>query len=93
MPSHICRYKERFNSQRDGILLKPKDTFLSKVMFQFPTGLNSTKNKQGEVQASRGFNSQRDGILPFGEIGYRLTKSGFNSQQDGIPLKILNEKL
>ena len=61
--------------------------------FQFPTGWNSTKNKQGEVQASRGFNSQRDGILPFGEIGYRLTKSSFNSQRDGIPLKILNEKL
>ncbi|WP_298977699.1 hypothetical protein [uncultured Campylobacter sp.] len=33
------------------------------IEFQFPTGWNSTKNKQGEVQASRGFNSQRDGIL------------------------------
>ena len=70
-----------------------ESSLFDEIEFQFPTGWNSTKMAPPLKTATNSFNSQRDGILPFGEIGYRLTKSGFNSQQDGIPLKILNEKL
>ncbi|AKT92749.1 hypothetical protein CGRAC_1306 [Campylobacter gracilis] len=35
------------------------------VVFQFPTGWNSTQAKATGVQTRSGFNSQRDGILPY----------------------------
>ena len=53
-----------FNSQRDGILLKCKNTRRSlKFEFQFPTGWNSTLNKIRSEYVFESFNSQRDGIL------------------------------
>ena len=53
-----------FNSQRDGILLDLK--FFGRtaeVVFQFPTGWNSTFLRKLRRPRARRFNSQRDGIL------------------------------
>ena len=38
MPSHICQYKERFNSQRDGILRKDGDRPEARRGVSIPNG-------------------------------------------------------
>ena len=53
----------RFNSQRDGILLKIFNDSISARPFQFPTGWNSTPRLGFLVGSYYSFNSQRDGIL------------------------------
>ena len=52
-----------FNSQRDGILLKHSYIGAFRMMFQFPTGWNSTSADNTGVYKYDSFNSQRDGIL------------------------------
>ena len=53
----------RFNSQRDGILLKIFNDSISARPFQFPTGWNSTAIIGALMIDKISFNSQRDGIL------------------------------
>jgi len=55
---------ESFNSQRDGILHFIFLFAIQYIMFQFPTGWNSTETSAGQKNAIARFNSQRDGILP-----------------------------
>ena len=52
-----------FNSQRDGILLKHSYIGAFRMMFQFPTGWNSTSADNTGVYKYDSFNSQRDEIL------------------------------
>ena len=73
-----------FNSQRDGILRGILGVLGAAVMFQFPTGWNSTLQTAAEVAQIWGFNSQRDGILLhlFLLVWFGIVR--FNSQRDGI---------
>ena len=54
------------------------------LVFQFPTGWNSTRSFQNQTFWKRGFNSQRDGILQKRKPKVNRTQSRFNSQRDGI---------
>ena len=53
----------RFNSQRDGILPRVGKKGRPFLLFQFPTGWNSTLGVNYYTDYDGGFNSQRDGIL------------------------------
>ena len=72
-----CNYpvvlSPRFNSQRDEILRLPREKDKEWVVFQFPTGWNSTviapRNKRCDATS---FNSQRDEILRYRCLRVRI---------------------
>ena len=63
--------------------------YLKDEEFQFPTGWNSTGFGITLTAASKGFNSQRDGILHERGQTQNVRNEGFNSQRDGILLTSL----
>ena len=72
-----------FNSQRDGILLSIKRIFHLTVLFQFPTGWNSTLRLW--TARARICVSIPNGMEFYLKISYRvLMTKCFNSQRDGI---------
>ena len=76
---------DSFNSQRDGILLVSDVVGeLVLLLFQFPTGWNSTLIQKFRFGLKASFNSQRDGILRSITRAIKRKSSGFNSQRDGI---------
>ncbi len=79
------RVHPRFNSQRDGILLKEREYPEVQLAFQFPTGWNSTIFREPNKWVLFCFNSQRDGILSRYFAAVRACAC-FNSQRDGILL-------
>ena len=60
----------RFNSQRDGILLRQSLPLVTGLGFQFPTGWNSTVTNCVDLKEQERFNSQRDGILRWDNTTY-----------------------
>ena len=80
-----------FNSQRDGILPSKKELKGSYLLFQFPTGWNSTMEITFLGLIQNRFNSQRDGILRYLYTSTFSCKVCFNSQRDGILPKFVED--
>ena len=67
--------EDRFNSQRDGILLIVRYySILAYFLFQFPTGWNSTIATATTPWQPSCFNSQRDGILQWDDWAWLLAE-------------------
>ena len=63
MSSHICRHKERFNSQRDGILHKEAKKHISSNNVSISNGMEFYVKTREGYHYNLCFNSQLDGIL------------------------------
>ena len=83
----ISSLRNSFNSQRDGILLRLAVLSLQQILFQFPTGWNST-------DTSAQTHAECPVSIPNGMEFYKLTDNesfcriSFNSQRDGILLYV-----